>query len=39
MTDLQRLQWLEELRIFTKQFREAPVVREPESAPPLRKGD
>lgn len=34
MTDLERLQWLEELRIFTKQFRDAPAVSEPDSAPP-----
>jgi hypothetical protein len=34
--EIERLRWLEELCILTKQFREAPVVRQPDSAPPTR---
>ena len=29
MTDLERLQWLEELCVFTKMFRQAPEVARP----------
>lgn len=36
--EIERLRWVEEMCILAKQFREAPVVREPESAPPLGKG-
>jgi hypothetical protein len=34
MTDLERLQWLEEICVFTKMFRQAPAVARPEPAAP-----
>jgi hypothetical protein len=34
--EIERLRWLEELCIFTNQFRAAPVVKEPGSAPPAK---
>lgn len=30
MTDLERLQWLEEICVFTNMFRQAPIVARPE---------
>ena len=36
MTDLERLQWLEEICVFTNMFRRAPAVPRPEPALPAR---
>jgi hypothetical protein len=34
MTDLERLQWLEDICVFTNMFRQAPEVPRPEPATP-----
>lgn len=34
MTDLERLQWLEEICVFTNMFRQAPEIARTEPAPP-----
>ena len=38
MTDLERLQWLEELCVFTNMVRQAPDVARPEPATPAPGG-
>ena len=37
MTDLERLQWLEEICVFTNIFRQAPEVARPESMKSARR--
>ena len=36
MTDLERLQWLEEICVFTKMFQQAPAVTRPDTGTPER---